>query len=282
MEGARNVTIGLFDYKEEIEAEIRRYADVRWPIFPRLIVVDQDALASERIQDIAAGHKYLTLRFNTEQTRAMHSRTLTIPVGICSFSESVGHRVSLTPQCMCGDHEREFGGKNILFVEELLQLPPVIKEFSRPVPGRLMTRLPYCECRRDRYMQNGYNALAWWRTAKRVASKIGAQSKTSFAVNMTPEIKEAEKFFCEGVEPEDPFPLDRLWICPRNKLANEINRRLHDWRKKQTQPLGRSRQIPNSQNCSSAPLAEAHQIEFIRKLDMPELTPDKLDILEGR
>jgi hypothetical protein len=55
----------------------------------------------------------------------------------------VANRVSMTIQDIY-DHDRiELGGKRILFVGDLLQLPPVVPNFSMPVLYRLITRLPY-------------------------------------------------------------------------------------------------------------------------------------------
>jgi hypothetical protein len=47
-----------------------------------------------------------------------------------------------------------------------------------------------------------------------------------FHVFVTKEISAAHDFFCNGLEPHDPFPLERQWICATNKLVNQINHRL--------------------------------------------------------
>jgi hypothetical protein len=47
---------------------------------------------------------------------------------------------------------------------------------------------------------------------------------------VTNEISAAHDFFCDGLEPHDPFPLDRQWICATNKLVNQINHHLQQWR----------------------------------------------------
>jgi hypothetical protein len=53
------------------------------------------------------------------------------------------NRVSITLQSISGQSQQEFGGKQILFVGDLLQLPKVVSNFSMPVVYRLITRLSY-------------------------------------------------------------------------------------------------------------------------------------------
>jgi hypothetical protein len=48
----------------------------------------------------------------------------------------------MTLQSISVQDRMEFGGKMILFVGDLLQLPLVVRNFSMPVVYRLITRLP--------------------------------------------------------------------------------------------------------------------------------------------
>jgi hypothetical protein len=66
-----------------------------------------------------------------------------------------------------------------------------------------------------------------------------------FHVFVTKEISATHGFFCDGLEPHDPFPLDRYCVCATNKLVNQINHYLQQWR------LGHSASYllsPNSSN----------------------------------
>jgi hypothetical protein len=45
-------------------------------------------------------------------------------------------------------------------------------------------------------------------------------------VLVTKNIGAAQDFFWDGLEPNNPFPLDRQWICATNKLVNQINHHL--------------------------------------------------------
>jgi hypothetical protein len=53
----------------------------------------------------------------------------------------VANRVSLTLRSLC-ENGKDFGGRKLLFVSDLLRLPPVTKRFSAPIMHRLILRLP--------------------------------------------------------------------------------------------------------------------------------------------
>jgi hypothetical protein len=55
----------------------------------------------------------------------------------------VASRVSLTLQSISEYERIQFGGKRILLVGDLLQLSPIVPDFSMPVTYRLRTRFPY-------------------------------------------------------------------------------------------------------------------------------------------
>jgi hypothetical protein len=56
-----------------------------------------------------------------------------------------------------------------------------------------------------------------------------------FHVFVTKEISAAHDFFCDGLERHNPFPLDRRWICATNKLVNQINHHLQQYRTQEVQ-----------------------------------------------
>jgi hypothetical protein len=77
----------------------------------------------------------------------------------------------------------------------------------------------------------------WWATfllsvAKGKTNEIqdGREFQRRFHVFVTREICAAHDLFCDGLEPQDPFPLDRQWIYATNKLVNQINHHLQQWR----------------------------------------------------
>jgi hypothetical protein len=47
-----------------------------------------------------------------------------------------------------------------------------------------------------------------------------------FHVSVTKDISTAHDFFYDGLEPHDPFPFDRQWICATSKLVHQINHHL--------------------------------------------------------
>jgi hypothetical protein len=103
-------------------------------------------------------------------------------------------------------------------------------------------------------------------------------------VFVTKEVGVAHDFFCDRLEPHDPFPLDRQWICATNKLANQISQHLQQWKTRETQSFGIvfafTELIRPLFNCPV--LSEAQQIDFIEKIDTSDLPPNDIHILEGR
>jgi hypothetical protein len=77
----------------------------------------------------------------TAHARYIASAHLIIIDEVSMLTLWVAHRVSLTLQSVC-ENELEFGGKSILFVGDLLQLPPVSKRIAGPILHRLIVRLP--------------------------------------------------------------------------------------------------------------------------------------------
>jgi hypothetical protein len=102
-------------------------------------------------------------------------------------------------------------------------------------------------------------------------------------VFVTKEISAAHNFFCEGLERHDHFPLDRQWICTTNKLVNQTNHHLQQWRTQDAQSFGIiSAFIQLIQLLSNCPgLSKAQQINFIEKIDRLELPSNDVPILEG-
>jgi hypothetical protein len=90
---------------------------------------------------------------------------------------------------------------------------------------------------------------------------------------VTKEISAAHDFFCDELEPRDPFPLDCQWICATNKFMNQVNHHLQQWRTQETRSLGITSTftqfIKPLSNCPG--LSEAQQIGFIEKIDTPDL-----------
>jgi hypothetical protein len=98
------------------------------------------------------------------------------------------------------------------------------------------------------------------------------------------DLEEALPFFCAGVNGSEPFPLDRQWIAATNKLADDSNMRIQNWRSQMGAitlgpSMARSELITPVQNCPG--LAQSHQIDFVHALNTPDLLPSALKILLG-
>jgi hypothetical protein len=105
----------------------------------------------------------------------------------------------------------------------------------------------------------------------------------SVAKGKTNEISAVHDFFCDGLEPHDPFPLDPQWICATNKLVNQIKHLLQQWRTKEARSFGTifvfTQLIKPLSNCPG--LSHTQQIDFIEKTDTPDLPSNDIPILEG-
>jgi hypothetical protein len=204
----------------------------------------------------------------------------------------IANRASMTLRSISIEDQMEFGGKMILFVGDLLQLPPVVPNFSMPVVYRLITRLPYWSTIRKFQLQEPMRATdREWTSFLRAIATGQTQNihqdwrvlSQRFGITLTSDIDVAQSFFCDNLRPGDPFPLDRQWICATNKLVNEMNSRLHDWRSQEAPLLGvvfaSTELITPLANCPG--LSESQQIDFIQRIDIPDLPPNELHILEG-
>jgi hypothetical protein len=85
------------------------------------------------------------------------------------------------------------------------------------------------------------------------------------------------------LKPQDPFPLDRLWIAPTNQLVGEINQRVQEWRAGSARDLGILNALTElvTSSKSNPRLDEGHQIAFIERIEIPDLPPHILRFYEG-
>jgi hypothetical protein len=107
--------------------------------------------------------------------------------------------------------------------------------------------------------------------------------RKAFGGTITKDVEVAQAFFCSGVKPCDPFPLDRQWICATNKLVNEANRELQSWRSEKDLSLGVVYVFPDLieplSNCPG--LSEAQQIDFIESIETADLPQTRSIFLKG-
>jgi hypothetical protein len=183
-----------------------------------------------------------------------------------------------------------FGGIQVLFVGDLLQLPPVVPNFGMPVGQRLITRARWWsqvkKCRIERPMRSRdgrWNAFLLEVARGRCESRTW-QSLGALGVMVTEDRADALDFFLEGIAPDGVFPMNRQWIAATNKLANEVNAEVQAWRKAGgAVSLGvcraRTELITPFPNCPG--LSTQLQIDYIEGLECPDLPPTELELLEG-
>jgi protein involved in temperature-dependent protein secretion len=99
-----------------------------------------------------------------------------------------------------------------------------------------MTRLPYWPSIREFQLEQPIRArdLAWAAVLLSIAKgkahdvQNWRELRTRFHVTVTGKIDVACDFLCSELEPDDPFPLDRQWICATNKPMNQVNHNLQE------------------------------------------------------
>jgi hypothetical protein len=104
-----------------------------------------------------------------------------------------------------------------------------------------------------------------------------------FHVFVIKDISTAHDFFCDGLEPHNPFPLDHQWICATNKLVNQINHHFQQWKTQEAQSLSIVSAFTEFINSLSnySGFSEDRQINFIEKIDTTDLPPNDIHLLEG-
>jgi hypothetical protein len=156
---------------------------------------------------------------------------------VSMLTPAVANRVSLTLKCIAQSRE-DFGAKKILFVGDLLQLPPVVRNSSVPVVYRLITRMPCWHSMRKFRLERPMrcpdpNWAAFISQVSRGESEDlpNWNQLQDFGVTVTNDLDDALVFICQGCRPNESFPLDRQWIAGTNRLANQVNLHLQEWRR---------------------------------------------------
>jgi hypothetical protein len=107
--------------------------------------------------------------------------------------------------------------------------------------------------------------------------------QSRFHVIVTEKVDVALSFVCSGLQPNDPFPLDLHWICATNKLLNQVNNDLHEWRSQETHSFGVvsafTELIKRLSKCPR--LSEFQRLNFIEMIDTADLPLNGRQLFEG-
>jgi hypothetical protein len=164
-------------------------------------------------------------------TRAAHllSARLIVIDEVSMLTPSIAWRVSFSLGWTANGNPGswDFGGREWLFVGDLLQLPLVVRNMAILVARRMITRIPcwrYVQrfiLRESRCCANPRwsDFLSQVSTGKLDEITVWSQVQARFNVVLTQSTDEALNFRYADLSPADPFPVDRLWIAPTNRLA---------------------------------------------------------------
>jgi hypothetical protein len=106
-------------------------------------------------------------------------------------------------------------------------------------------------------------------TAERFSDKLSFQKRHTSEVKMTQSAEDPTPILYSEFDRGALFPLDRLWIARTNRLADEINHKVQEWRNgtelHQNVPRALTQFIAPVK--ISAGFGECHQIGFIDKIE---------------
>ena len=144
------------------------------------------------------------------------------------------------------ENETPFGGKTILFVGDLLQLPPVYKSPEIPIYDRLITKFDFwndikkfCLNKPMRSQNNNWNKFLD-KISKNDFDSISWESLSNYGCLITHDKNQAIDFYLQNTKADDEFPLDHLWIASTNKRVNKMNSYFQNLRAKNgAKQLGR-------------------------------------------
>lgn len=159
-----------------------------------------------------------------------------------------------------------FGGKLILFVGDLLQLPPVIKNSNASVSSKLITCCPFWKNVKIFGLKDPVRCInkMWNDFLVEIGNgKTGKYYKwhdlqKDCNITVTRDFEVARDFFIQNVNLSEKYQLDRQWICTTNTyvdvfLESEMSKEIN--------------------------MTEA--LDFVNKISLKDIPPSKIDLLVG-
>lgn len=189
-----------------------------------------------------------------------------------------------------------FGGKMILFVGDLLQLPPVIKNSNASVASKLITCCHFWKnvklfglkdaIRCSNQIWNDFLVNIGNGKTSQYNSWYDLQKDCNITV--TRDFDVAKDFFIKNIDLSGKFPLDRQWISTTNAMVDMINGYFHELRLKFDKrndlgPFFSSTEIlpifAESEISKEIKMSEA--LDFVNKINIKDIPPSRIDLLIG-
>ena len=183
-----------------------------------------------------------------------------------------------------------FGGKCILFIGDLLQLPPVIPNSSSSVSQKLITKCSWWNQVKLYGLSQPVRCIdiKWTNFLYEVANGKNGKYSTWYdvmddcGIMVTRDFNDAVDFFICDINLEDDFPLTRQWICSTNQYVDQVNDFFHNLRKEKVGSLGKifaktDITTPIKDMRINANLA----LDFINKISIKDIASSVIEFQKG-
>ncbi|EAY08352.1 helicase, putative [Trichomonas vaginalis G3] len=125
---------------------------------------------------------------------------------------------------------KPFGGKKVLLMGDLLQLPPVVPDYGESVLQRLITSCYWWkDCSFVSLKKQMRTKNEKWSSFLSEVAEGNIQNKKwtslieEFGITVTHDREEAIQFYLKDVDLTGKFPMDQQWVSSTNKLTKEMN-----------------------------------------------------------
>lgn len=247
-----------------------------------------------KIEQSIKGNEFIcNIGYGTHRAKELLKSNLIIIDEISMLTIETAQSIDYTLRSLVGFHINNnqnldeippFGGKNILFVGDLLQLPPVVVGSTSSVSNKLITKCPFwssVQCfglkEAVRCINTEWNSfLVEIGNGKSKKYETWFDLKKDFQLTITRDYKEAVNFFIEDIDIKEKFPIDRQWICATNSYVQKVNDYFHMLR------LNKNSKIDLGPIFASTTISTIFESENInKKLSLPEAF-DYLNVMKFR
>lgn len=259
-------------------------------------------------EDSENDYRY-NIGYGTNRSKELLESNLIIIDEISMMNIQTVFQIDYTLRTLVAYHEKQgmvdhlnlenippFGGKNILFVGDLLQLPPVVRGSDESVSNKLITKCPFWSMVKLFGLKEPVRCTnkKWNDFLVDIGNRCSNQYNTwydlisDFGIEVTRDYKKAINFFTNGVDLKGIFPIDRQWICAKNFNVKDVNNYFHMLRinENHSNDMGSfysSTTITNivQSDIASKKLNMTEAFDYLNVLNFKDMPNHKLDLARG-